>query len=158
MIVLDDVLATGGTASAKIELVERLGGVVVGALFVIELTFLHGRERIAGYRRARADRLLAERLLLAGVGQLRPRRSSIRTCSAGTITLELGMMAERGGRPMTQRCGRDARPPANDARTDRLLRRLPHRSERPSTGVPARASALEQAIGHGLAPPARRRA
>jgi adenine phosphoribosyltransferase len=48
VIVLDDVLATGGTAGAKIELVERLGGVVVGALFVIELTFLHGRDRIAG--------------------------------------------------------------------------------------------------------------
>ena len=57
VIVLDDVLATGGTARAKIELVERLGGVVVGALFVIELSFLHGRERIAGNRRARADRL-----------------------------------------------------------------------------------------------------
>jgi len=48
VIVLDDVLATGGTARAKIELVERLGGVVVGALFVIELSFLHGRDRIAG--------------------------------------------------------------------------------------------------------------
>jgi adenine phosphoribosyltransferase len=48
VIVLDDVLATGGTAGAKIELVERLGGVVVGALFVIELSFLHGRKRIAG--------------------------------------------------------------------------------------------------------------
>jgi adenine phosphoribosyltransferase len=49
VIVLDDVLATGGTARAKIELVEQLGGVVVGALFVIELTFLNGRERISGY-------------------------------------------------------------------------------------------------------------
>ena len=49
VIVLDDVLATGGTARAKIELVEGLGGVVVGALFVIELTFLGGRERLAGY-------------------------------------------------------------------------------------------------------------
>ena len=48
VIVLDDVLATGGTAHAKIELVERLGGVVVGALFVIELAFLHGRDRIPG--------------------------------------------------------------------------------------------------------------
>ena len=48
VIVLDDVLATGGTAGAKIELVQRLGGVVVGALFVIELAFLHGRERISG--------------------------------------------------------------------------------------------------------------
>jgi adenine phosphoribosyltransferase len=46
VIVLDDVLATGGTARAKIELVERLGGVVAGALFVIELSFLHGRERL----------------------------------------------------------------------------------------------------------------
>jgi adenine phosphoribosyltransferase len=49
VIVLDDVLATGGTARAKIDLVEQLGGVVVGAAFVIELTFLHGRERLAGY-------------------------------------------------------------------------------------------------------------
>ena len=49
VIVLDDVLATGGTAQAKIELVESLGGVVVGALFVIELTFLRGRDRLEGY-------------------------------------------------------------------------------------------------------------
>jgi adenine phosphoribosyltransferase len=48
VVVLDDVLATGGTAHAKVELVERLGGVVVGALFVIELSFLNGRERIPG--------------------------------------------------------------------------------------------------------------
>ena len=48
VIVLDDVLATGGTARAKIELVERMGGIVVGALFVIELSFLHGRDRIPG--------------------------------------------------------------------------------------------------------------
>jgi adenine phosphoribosyltransferase len=49
VIVLDDVLATGGTAKAKIELVEKLGARVVGALFVIELEFLHGREKLAGY-------------------------------------------------------------------------------------------------------------
>ena len=48
VIVLDDVLATGGTAAAKIELVEQLGGTVVGALFVVELSFLHGRDRLAG--------------------------------------------------------------------------------------------------------------
>ena len=48
VIVLDDVLATGGTARAKVDLVDRLGGVVVGALFVIELTFLDGRERLTG--------------------------------------------------------------------------------------------------------------
>jgi adenine phosphoribosyltransferase len=49
VVVLDDVLATGGTAHAKIELVEQLGGTVVGIVFVIELTFLNGRERLAGY-------------------------------------------------------------------------------------------------------------
>jgi adenine phosphoribosyltransferase len=49
VIVLDDVLATGGTARAKLDLVEQLGGEVVGALFVIELTFLNGREKLAGY-------------------------------------------------------------------------------------------------------------
>ena len=49
VIVHDDVLATGGTAKAKTELVEQLGGEVVGVLFVIELEFLHGREKLAGY-------------------------------------------------------------------------------------------------------------
>jgi len=49
VIVLDDVLATGGTARAKVDLVESLGGVVVGVLFVIELAFLHGRGRLEGY-------------------------------------------------------------------------------------------------------------
>jgi adenine phosphoribosyltransferase len=48
VIVLDDVLATGGTAHAKVELVHQLGGVVVGALFVVELEFLHGRDRLDG--------------------------------------------------------------------------------------------------------------
>ena len=48
VIVLDDVLATGGTAQAKIELVDQLGGDVIGALFVIELTFLNGRVKLAG--------------------------------------------------------------------------------------------------------------
>jgi adenine phosphoribosyltransferase len=49
VVVLDDVLATGGTAHAKVELVEELGGIVAGVVFVIELTFLGGRERLAGY-------------------------------------------------------------------------------------------------------------
>jgi adenine phosphoribosyltransferase len=49
VVVLDDVLATGGTAKAKVDLVEELGGIVVGVVFVIELTFLHGRERLDGY-------------------------------------------------------------------------------------------------------------
>jgi adenine phosphoribosyltransferase len=49
VIVLDDVLATGGTARAKVELVEGLGGIVAGVLFVIELDFLNGRERLTVY-------------------------------------------------------------------------------------------------------------
>jgi len=49
VIVLDDVLATGGTARAKMDLVEQLDGIVAGALFVIELTFLGGRDRLDGY-------------------------------------------------------------------------------------------------------------
>jgi adenine phosphoribosyltransferase len=50
VIVHDDVLATGGTARAKTELVETLGGEVVGLLFVVELAFLNGRERLDGYQ------------------------------------------------------------------------------------------------------------
>jgi adenine phosphoribosyltransferase len=49
VLVHDDVLATGGTAKAKIELVERLGGTVVGAAFLIELAFLDGRGKLDGY-------------------------------------------------------------------------------------------------------------
>jgi adenine phosphoribosyltransferase len=49
VLVHDDVLATGGTARAMAELVEHLGGEVVGFTFLIELTFLNGRERIPGY-------------------------------------------------------------------------------------------------------------
>jgi adenine phosphoribosyltransferase len=45
----DDVLATGGTVKAILDLVEQLGGEVVGVAFVIELGFLNGRERLAGY-------------------------------------------------------------------------------------------------------------
>jgi adenine phosphoribosyltransferase len=50
VIIADDLLATGGTARAVIELVERLGGQVAGLAFVIELTFLKGRQRLAGYK------------------------------------------------------------------------------------------------------------
>ena len=49
VIVHDDVLATGGTARAKTELVEQLGGEVVGLLFVVELSFLNGRDKLTGY-------------------------------------------------------------------------------------------------------------
>jgi adenine phosphoribosyltransferase len=48
-LVVDDVLATGGTASAAVRLVEKLGGVVVGLAFIIELSFLGGRRKLEGY-------------------------------------------------------------------------------------------------------------
>ena len=50
VIIADDLLATGGTARAVVDLVERLGGVVAGLAFVVELTFLNGRERFNGYK------------------------------------------------------------------------------------------------------------
>jgi len=46
VLVVDDLLATGGTASAAIELVRRLDGEVVACAFIIELSFLNGRKRI----------------------------------------------------------------------------------------------------------------
>ena len=49
VIIADDLLATGGTARAVVDLVEQLGGVIVGLVFVVELEFLPGRERLAGY-------------------------------------------------------------------------------------------------------------
>src|SRR6187402_465184 len=48
VLIHDDVLATGGTAKAVCELVERLGGVIVQCNFLIEITFLNGRDKIAG--------------------------------------------------------------------------------------------------------------
>ena len=47
VLIVDDLLATGGTASAAIELVERLGGEIVECAFIIELAFLNGRQRLA---------------------------------------------------------------------------------------------------------------
>jgi adenine phosphoribosyltransferase len=49
VLVIDDLLATGGTVAAKIEMVERLGGQVIGVAFLIELTFLNGREKLKDY-------------------------------------------------------------------------------------------------------------
>src|SRR6201984_1339143 len=48
VIICDDLLATGGTASARAELVEKLGGLVEGAAFAVELTFLCGRQKLNG--------------------------------------------------------------------------------------------------------------
>ncbi len=48
VLIVDDLLATGGTARATVDLVTGLGAEVVAAAFLIELTFLHGRDRLAG--------------------------------------------------------------------------------------------------------------
>jgi len=49
VLIVDDVLATGGTAAATVRLVERLGGTVAGLGFIVELAFLTGRSRLEGY-------------------------------------------------------------------------------------------------------------
>ncbi len=49
VLIVDDLLATGGTTMATVKLVEMMGGQVVGIAFLIELTFLHGRERLKGH-------------------------------------------------------------------------------------------------------------
>jgi adenine phosphoribosyltransferase len=49
VLIVDDLLATGGTAKATIDLVETLGGEVVGVAFLIDLTFLHGMDKLQGY-------------------------------------------------------------------------------------------------------------
>jgi adenine phosphoribosyltransferase len=48
VLIVDDLLATGGTAGGAVDLVRRLGGEVVGAAFVIELAFLNGRSKLEG--------------------------------------------------------------------------------------------------------------
>jgi len=49
VLMIDDVLATGGTMAAGCKLVERAGGIVVSCAFLVELTFLEGRKKLDGY-------------------------------------------------------------------------------------------------------------
>jgi adenine phosphoribosyltransferase len=49
VLIVDDLLATGGTTSAVIELVKKLRGKIVGIVFLIELSFLKGKEKLKGY-------------------------------------------------------------------------------------------------------------
>jgi len=49
VLAVDDLLATGGTMAATLRLIEQLGGQVVGVAFLIELAFLHGREKLKQY-------------------------------------------------------------------------------------------------------------
>ena len=49
VIIVDDILATGGTIAANVKLIEKLGGEVIKILFLIELGFLNGKEKLKGY-------------------------------------------------------------------------------------------------------------
>ena len=49
VVVVDDLIATGGTIQASIKMIEKLGGVVVKVVFLMELAGLHGRDRLKGY-------------------------------------------------------------------------------------------------------------
>ncbi len=49
VVIVDDLLATGGTTGANIRLIEKLGGQVAGIVYFIELSFLNGRDKIKGY-------------------------------------------------------------------------------------------------------------
>ncbi|HLC36072.1 MAG TPA: adenine phosphoribosyltransferase [archaeon] len=50
ILIVDDLLATGGTARAAIDLVEKLGGEIQGLMFLIELSFLNGRKKLKNYK------------------------------------------------------------------------------------------------------------
>lgn len=49
VVIVDDLLATGGTAAATVQLVKSLGGEIAGLAFVVELDFLHGRKKLEGH-------------------------------------------------------------------------------------------------------------
>jgi adenine phosphoribosyltransferase len=49
VIICDDLLATGGTAAATAKLIQQLGGILDGAAFAVELTFLKGRQKLTGF-------------------------------------------------------------------------------------------------------------
>lgn len=50
VVIIDDLLATGGTTESNIKLVEKLGGIVAGLVFFIELDFMKGRDKLKGYK------------------------------------------------------------------------------------------------------------
>ncbi len=49
VVIVDDLLATGGTSRCNVELIDRLGGIVSGIVYFVELTFLEGRKNLEGY-------------------------------------------------------------------------------------------------------------
>jgi adenine phosphoribosyltransferase len=50
VLVFDDLLATGGTVKATCELIEKLGGIIIGCAFLIDLTFLQGRQKLQPHK------------------------------------------------------------------------------------------------------------
>ena len=49
VLIVDDLIATGGTAMATVEMVHKLGGEIIGLAFVVELEFLKGRQRLGDF-------------------------------------------------------------------------------------------------------------
>ena len=86
VLIVDDVLATGGTAAAAAKLVEKLGGKVAGLSFVIELDFLNGRDKLPGYD---------VQTLLALLGSDRCRAGDATVKSLAKINLDLRVLNKR---------------------------------------------------------------
>ena len=49
VLIVDDLLATGGTVEATVKLIEKMGGIVVGCAFLVELEALNGKDLLKGY-------------------------------------------------------------------------------------------------------------
>ena len=89
VVIVDDVLATGGTAGAKAQLVQNNGGEVVGFAFLIELDFLSGREKLPPRAQGRLahPRAVASRSLPR---KPRPRRAAIARLAPGSVAKASG--------------------------------------------------------------------
>ena len=88
VLVVDDVLATGGTAAAAVRLVERLGGEIVGLGFLIELSVLGGRDSLKGDERGEPHHLVGryERsAAMATVDRVLPWRRHHAPCRADEL-------------------------------------------------------------------------
>ena len=157
VLVHDDLLATGGTAKAKIELVEKLGGKVVGCAFLIELTALEGRAKLEGYDIVQPDQLLTPAAgghalgTFAAPNFTKPPRASDPRGSAA-------VRAGRGG-SIIRRAHASRGPHPNASPVTRAPSEVRHRARRqPPTSEPdcvprteARAGAV-RAAGNALGP------
>ena len=99
ILIVDDLIATGGTAEAAVKLVQRSGGVIVGATFIIDLPELGGMKKLAshGVREPRADGLR---------GALRLRMALTRTSSARSLRRIAAWRTDPGCRVACPACGK----------------------------------------------------